>query len=132
MIMPPVQEEIFNQLKELEVHGMCLPRELGGLACPLLVMQISNELMARADVSVCAHNGFHGGIAMAMLAYSIHEGSTEFDVERGRISRTRFQEAIEEIAPVRPGKHGHHRTRRRLRQEPSVAAVCNPKTVPGA
>jgi alkylation response protein AidB-like acyl-CoA dehydrogenase len=97
VVMPPVQEEIFDQLKELEVHGMCLPRELGGLACPLLVMQISNELMARADVSVCAHNGFHGGIAMAMLAYSIHEGTTEFDVERGRISRTRFQEAIEEI-----------------------------------
>ena len=93
MIMPPVQEEIFNQRKT-EVHGMCC-RELG-LGRPLLVMQISNEGW-RAPTSACAR-------------------TTDFTVEsrwrcwptdprrRHRVRRrawpdlrTRFQEAIEEI-----------------------------------
>ena len=38
-----------------------MPRELGGMNCPLLLYMINSEMMGRADVSVMAHHGFHGG-----------------------------------------------------------------------
>ncbi|MFT4623334.1 MAG: alkylation response protein AidB-like acyl-CoA dehydrogenase [Myxococcota bacterium] len=98
VITPPVQVGIFDQLAEMGMHGMCLPRELGGLNVPILVFSVQHELFSRADVSVCAHNGFHGGMALAMLAYSIDEGSTVYDPELPGITSTRFQEAIDEIA----------------------------------
>ena len=90
-------EEIFEQLKSLEMHGMTLPRELGGQNCPLTLFYMTSELMGRADISVMSHNSFHGAIAMAMLVYSVMEGSTEFDAKSGRITKTRFAEQIEEI-----------------------------------
>jgi alkylation response protein AidB-like acyl-CoA dehydrogenase len=52
--------------------------------------------MARADVSIMAHHGFHTGIAMALLVYSMREGTTELD-EEGRIVSTRFEDEIREI-----------------------------------
>ncbi len=97
VLFPPVLEEIFAHVRQLEMHGMCIPRELGGMNCPFLTFLISAELMARADVSVAAHVGFHGGMALAMLVLSIMEGSTEFDVENVCIRDTRFREYIEEI-----------------------------------
>ena len=54
-------------------------------------------MFARADVSICAHFGFHGGMALCMLIYSIMEGSTELDFDNMRILKTRFQKEIEEI-----------------------------------
>ncbi|MGM0577820.1 MAG: acyl-CoA dehydrogenase family protein [Myxococcota bacterium] len=95
---PPRLQGVFDQIKELDLHRLCLPRELGGMNAPLMVYFIVAEMFARADVSAMTHFGFHGGMAMAMLIYSIHEGTTEFDPETGRITSTRFQEAIEEIA----------------------------------
>ncbi len=95
--LPEVQQQIFDQLRELQLHGMCLPRELGGMNTPFLVFMATNELFARGDVSVCAHNGFHGGMAMAMLLYSILEHSSEFDPEAGVITKTRFADEIAEI-----------------------------------
>ena len=94
---PPVLDEIFEKIKALELHGMCLPRALGGMNCPFTLFMLSNELMARADVSVCAHHGFHGGMAVAALFYSIMEGSTEFDYENYGIKKTRFGGMIDEI-----------------------------------
>ncbi|MCP4599121.1 MAG: hypothetical protein GY847_01040 [Proteobacteria bacterium] len=94
---PEVLETIFKKIKELELHGMCVPRGLGGMNCPFILFMLSNELMARADVSVTAHHSFHGGIAMAMLLFSIMEGSLEFDNENLDVTNVRFQEAIEEI-----------------------------------
>ncbi len=93
---PPLQE-IFDQLKALELHGMTIPRELGGQNCPLTVFYLASELIARGDISVMTHNSFHGAMAMAMLVYSFQEGTTEFDAEKGVITKTRFAEAIEEI-----------------------------------
>lgn len=87
---------IFEQLKALGLHGLSVPRELGGMGAPLVLYMMSAELFARGDVSVMTHHGFHGGIAMALLVYSIHEGSTTFD-EQGKIINTRFAEAIDEI-----------------------------------
>ncbi|MCK6503914.1 acyl-CoA dehydrogenase family protein [Myxococcota bacterium] len=89
--------EIFSQLAELGIHGMCLPRELGGMNAPLLVLQLNTEMLARADVSVCAHAGFHGGMALAALMYSVLEGTTTFQQDPPSITATRFRECIDEI-----------------------------------
>jgi len=97
VVIPPVMEEIFAQIRGLELHGLCLPRELGGMNSPFLVFLLNAELMARADVSVAAHHGFHGGMAMAMLLYSVLEGSTSFDAEARAFESTRFREYIDEI-----------------------------------
>lgn len=97
VLFPPVLDEIFEQVKQLEMHGMCMPRELGGMNCPLLLFMVVTEMMARADVSVAAHVGFHGGMALAMLVFSIIEETTEFDIENVCIKDTRFREFISEI-----------------------------------
>jgi alkylation response protein AidB-like acyl-CoA dehydrogenase len=88
----------FEAFKSAELHKLCIPRELGGLGSPLLVYFLCGEMIARGDVGAMTHFSFHGGIAMAMLAYSIYEGSTRFDVEGGRIAETRFAKQIEEIS----------------------------------
>ncbi|MBF0102370.1 MAG: acyl-CoA dehydrogenase family protein [Desulfobacterales bacterium] len=94
---PPVLQKIFDKIKKLDYYGMCMPYELGGMNCPFLIFMMSNELFARGDVSVTAHYGFHGGMAMAMLFFSIIEGSTTFDRENFQIKQTRFSEFITEI-----------------------------------
>lgn len=95
-VSAPELDELFDTIRELDLHRLNLPRELGGTNCPLILYFIDCELMARADVSVMAHHGFHGGMALAMLAFSIREGTTTF--EGTRIAQTRFAEAIEECA----------------------------------
>ena len=96
-VVPAKMADIFERIKGLELHAMCLPRELGGMNCPLMLYLINTELFARADVSVMAHHGFHGGMAMAMLVYSIMEGSTEFDKDTNTITKTRFGDYIQDI-----------------------------------
>lgn len=93
---PPAMREIFAQLKELQLYGMTLPRELGGMNCPLLLQHVISELVARADVSVMTHFGFHAATATVMLLYSTLEGTTQFDAQ-GRVVSTRFSDAIREI-----------------------------------
>jgi alkylation response protein AidB-like acyl-CoA dehydrogenase len=99
--LPAKLQAIFEQIRELDLHAMCLPRELGGMNAPMLLYYVNSEVMARADVSTMAHFGFHGGIAMAMLMFSILEGSTEFDNEKYQITKTRFADYIEEIVAGR-------------------------------
>ncbi len=94
----PAMQAIFAAINGAELHKLCIPRELGGLNAPLLLYFLTAEMLARADVSVMTHHSFHGGMAMAMLVYSIHEGTTEFDVADAKISKTRFAKEIEEIA----------------------------------
>ncbi|MGB0591530.1 MAG: acyl-CoA dehydrogenase family protein [Myxococcota bacterium] len=94
---PPRLTRIFDQIKQLGFHGLCVPRELGGLNLPLIAYMASVELFSRADVSAAAHFGFHGGIAMAMLVYSINEGTTEIDPQTGEILSTRFAKEMGEI-----------------------------------
>lgn len=98
VVTPPRQQKIFDQIKALGLHAMCLPRPLGGLNCPLALYMASMELFARGDVSVCAHHGFHGGMAMAMLFYSIMEGTTRVNLDNFDDFETRFSDAIAEIA----------------------------------
>jgi len=94
---PEKLDQIFEKIEPLELHGLCVPRELGGMNCPLVLYMLMTEIFGRADVSISAHHGFHGGMAMALLAYSVDEGTTEFDEETGRIVETRFEEEIREI-----------------------------------
>ncbi|HEY0715563.1 MAG TPA: acyl-CoA dehydrogenase family protein, partial [Polyangia bacterium] len=98
---PPRLQEICRKMAELGLHGMMLPRELGGQNAPILVYFINGEMLARADVSLMTHYGFHGGMAMAMLLLSVIEGTTEFDPETGAIAKTRFAREIEEIVTGR-------------------------------
>jgi 3-(methylthio)propanoyl-CoA dehydrogenase len=94
---PPRLEGITRKLAELGLHGLLLPRELGGMNAPVLLYFFNAELIARGDVSVMTHYGFHGGMAMAMLILSQFEGTTELDPATGKILRTRFPEEIREI-----------------------------------
>ncbi len=94
---PAEFEAIFRKIAALELHGMTIPRELGGMNCPLLLYFMNSEMMGRADVSVLAHHSFHGGMAMAMLIFSIREGTSEIDAENARIVSTRWADYIEEI-----------------------------------
>lgn len=92
----PMLEQIFQKIRDLDVIGLPVPRELGGLNAPMLAYFIISELISRADTAVMAHHGFHTGIAMAMLVYCFEEGSVELDDE-GRIVTLRFEDAIREI-----------------------------------
>ncbi len=94
---PEALDTVFKKIKELELHGMCMPRGMGGMNCPFILFMLGNEIMARADVSVTAHHGFHGGMAMAALLFSVMEGTTEFDYDNLDIKQTRFKEMIQEI-----------------------------------
>ena len=95
VVEAPVVRELMEAIGQLGLAGLCVPRELGGMNAPLLVFQLTQELLARADTSLCAHVGFHGGIAMAALLYSVLEGTTTFGDDR--IAETRFRELIDEI-----------------------------------
>ncbi len=97
VVYPAVFDDLMEQINELGIHGLCMPRELGGMNAPLMMLQILNELFCRADVSIGAHNGFHGGMALAALSYSVLEGTTEFADEPLGITKTRFRELIDEI-----------------------------------
>ena len=97
VVFPPRLQKIFDEIRELDLHGLCVPRDLGGMNAPLLVYFITTELMARADVSVMAHHGFHAGMAMAMLMFSIREGTTTIDRDAATIVDTRWRKEIEEI-----------------------------------
>ncbi len=94
-VVPEQFDAIFEQIKALDLHWLCIPRELGGMNCPLISYFINAEMMARADVSVGTHYGFHGGMALSMLIFSMREGTTT--IENGELLETRFQDEIQEI-----------------------------------
>jgi alkylation response protein AidB-like acyl-CoA dehydrogenase len=87
--------QIFDQIKALELHGLGFPRELGGMNAPHIITMACAEMFARADVSVMTHHSFHFGIGMALLVYSMSEGTTEF--KDGQILKTRFDAEIREM-----------------------------------
>ena len=94
----PSMVEAFHAIRQADMHKLCIPRELGGLNAPLLLYFLCGEMVARADLACMNHFSFHGGMAMAALAYSVNEGTTTFDMKEGRISSTRFADEIGEIA----------------------------------
>ncbi|GAB4207660.1 MAG: acyl-CoA dehydrogenase family protein [Sandaracinaceae bacterium] len=94
---PERLEAVTKAIAQMDLHGLCVPRELGGMNAPMALYYLTSEMLARADVSVMAHHGFHGGMALAMLLFSIREGSTKLDPATGRIVSTRFEREIREI-----------------------------------
>ena len=97
-VFPPRLAGIFEQIKRLGLHGLCVPRELGGMNAPVMLYFLASELFGRADVSVMAHHGFHGGMAMAMLLFSVREGTTKIDPRPGHDhSRRASARFIDEI-----------------------------------
>ncbi len=101
VVEAPVVGELMDGLSEIGLHGLCVPRELGGMNAPLMLLQMNTEMLSRADVSICAHAGFHGGMALAALSYSVLEGTTTFQLDPPQILETRFADAIEEIVEGR-------------------------------
>ncbi|MEM8606851.1 MAG: acyl-CoA dehydrogenase family protein [Myxococcota bacterium] len=97
VVFPDRLREVFEKIGDLDLHNLTVPRELGGMNAPLLLYFINSEVMGRADVSVMAHHGFHGGMAMATLVFSVSEGSSEIDPETGRIVKTRWENVIRDI-----------------------------------
>ncbi|MFO0751308.1 MAG: acyl-CoA dehydrogenase family protein [Myxococcota bacterium] len=97
VVHPPRLERVCRQMNELGLHKLSVPAELGGLDAPFIVYLMACEMFSRADPAVMTHFGFHGGIAMALLSFSIREGSTRFDPTTGLITETRFRSAIDEI-----------------------------------
>ena len=98
VVFPERLAGIFEKIKDLDLHGLPIPREFGGMNAPMMVYFMNSELMARADVSAMAHHGFHAGMAMGALVFSALEGSSEVDPATGRITKTRWRTMIEEIA----------------------------------
>jgi 3-(methylthio)propanoyl-CoA dehydrogenase len=95
VIMAPESEAQLAALKDMGLHGLTLPRELGGMNCPLALYFAVGEVMARADCGTMTHFSFFGGIANALLVYAAREGSLE--LKDGVIQRTRWREIIEQI-----------------------------------
>ncbi len=98
LVSPPEHDQLFDAIAAMGLHGLCVPREFGGMNAPLVIYMLVAEVFSRADVSVMTHHSFHGGIAMALLMYSALEGSTTFDPDSRQILSTRWSKAIEEIA----------------------------------
>lgn len=96
VVMSEEADAIFEGFKELGLFGLCVPRELGGSNCPIALYFLINEIIARGDVSVMTHFGFHGGIAASMLSYAAKEGTAEY--KNGLFVKSRFDDAIREIA----------------------------------
>ncbi|HEY3448515.1 MAG TPA: acyl-CoA dehydrogenase family protein [Myxococcales bacterium] len=89
-------DEVFAKLKEMGLFGLSVPRELGGSNAPTAVYFVTNEIIARADVSTMTHYGFHGGSAQSMLLWSAKEGSSVY--ENGKLVKTRWEGAVREMA----------------------------------
>lgn len=96
VVFPPELDAIFQAMKELGLFGLSVPRELGGSGAPLALYLVANELIARGDVSVMTHFGFHGGVASSLLLYAIYEGRAVF--KDGKLVSTPYDDAIREIA----------------------------------
>jgi 3-(methylthio)propanoyl-CoA dehydrogenase len=89
-------QEIFEMIDDMGLFGISMPREVGGMNCPMIVYFTLGELIARADCGTMTHFSFYGGVGMALLAYGVREGTLE--LEDGKLKSVRFQKQIEEMA----------------------------------
>ena len=96
VIVPPRMKKILALMQQMGAMSLTLPRRLGGSNCPLIVANTLMEMLARADASVCGEFGFHGGIAQALLFYSIEEGSVE--MKDGFPVATRFDDVVRRMS----------------------------------
>ncbi len=95
VVVSDATREIFEQLEGMGLHGLTLPRELGGMNCPLVLYFALGEMISRADCGTMTHFSFFGGIAQCLLAYAAKEGAVT--LKDGQVQETRFRAAIEQI-----------------------------------
>lgn len=95
VVVSPTFAAVFNGLRKLDVYGLPIPRELGGLNAPATVYLAASEMLARADVSCMTHFGFHAGIAVSLLTYALRDPRTKF--KDGRVVETPYDDIIREI-----------------------------------
>ncbi len=95
VIEAPTFAKLFKSIKKLQVYGLPVPRELGGLNAPAVVYMAASEVMARADVSVMTHFGFHTGVAMSLITYALRDPRTV--VRDGRLVSTPYDQPIAEM-----------------------------------
>ena len=96
VVAPKEHTEIFEKLREMGMYGLITPTELGGMNAPGVVYLLMCELLARADVSVMTHFGFHVTTISTLLSYSMMEGTTKWGAD-GAIVETRWHDEIQEI-----------------------------------
>lgn len=102
VVMPPSLDKVFKGMKKLDVYGVPLPRELGGLNAPVAVYLGIAEMIARGDVSCMTHFGFHTGIALSLMLYAYRDPRSKF--ENGRLISTPWDDVITDI--LQNGKWG--------------------------
>lgn len=95
VISSPTMDKVFKGLKKLDVFGLPMPRELGGLNAPVAVYLAAAEMIARGDVSCMTHFGFHTGVALSLLLYALRDPRTK--VEKGRVVSTPYDDVIADI-----------------------------------
>ena len=95
VVESPSFSKVFKSLKKLQIYGLPVPRELGGLNVPACVYMAASEVMARADVSVMTHFGFHTGVAMSLITYALRDPRTK--IVDGRLIETPYDVAIAEM-----------------------------------
>jgi len=95
VISSPTMTKIFKGLQKLDVYGLPIPRELGGLNAPVAVYLAIAEMIARADVSCMTHFGFHTGVAVSMMLYALRDPRTRY--EGGRIVSTPYDDVIRDV-----------------------------------
>jgi len=95
VVVSPTFAKIFKGLKKLDVYGLPIPRELGGLNAPATVYLAASEMIARADTSLMTHFGFHAGIALSLLTYAMRDPRTKW--ANGRPTETPYDDVIREI-----------------------------------
>ena len=95
VITSPTMEKVFKGLKKLDIFGLPVPRELGGLNTPVAVYLAAAEMLARADVSCMTHFGFHTGIAVSLMMYAVRDPRSRF--ENGRLMSTPYDAVIKDV-----------------------------------
>ena len=87
--------DVFKALKRMQVYGLPVPRELGGLNAPALVYMGCAEMMARADTSCMTHFGFFTGLAMSLVTYALRDPAAK--IVDGRLVGTPYDKEITEM-----------------------------------
>jgi alkylation response protein AidB-like acyl-CoA dehydrogenase len=91
----PAFAKVFKAMKRLDVYGLPIPRELGGLNAPASLYMATAEMMARADVSTMTHYGFHVGVSAALVMYAYRDPRSK--IVDGRLLETPYDDAIAEM-----------------------------------
>lgn len=95
VIASPTMEKVFKGLKKMDVFGLPVPRELGGLNAPVAVYLAAAEMLARADVSCMTHFGFHTGVAVSLMMYGLRDPRSK--IENGRLVSTPYDDVIADV-----------------------------------